>query len=320
MKYKILTIILVLVFTTTLELLSQSRTILVFDLQTNSVDSIIIDISSIDTSKQNDITSFFIGEFNSSIETLEQETPTENLIGPTAKSTRRRKAHLDYDLNSFPLRTSVKTSYIENDTIKNLCSGSIISRRHVLTAGQCHLVNDIDSLLVDSIIVCPGYDNGILNHNFDCTNVTKIYSFKNWHLDEDFVILELSENVGQLTGWLGIGYDNKNSSIENEHLFYKFEYPARYIPNVDSTHFNGDTLYYRYGRAKVFTLTFGDSTFHRIGLQNNHAINGESGGSLISIKNNNTYASHGVLSNGPHSFHSMITNEIFYIINQNNKR
>jgi hypothetical protein len=293
----------------------QSRTILVFDLENGTKDSIIFDVSSIDTSKKSDFTSFYVGNFNSNIETLEQETPMENLPDPAAKSTKRRKVHLDYNLNSFPIRTSVKVSYIENGSVNNLCSGSFISKRHILTAAHCHMKKNEDSLLFDSLNVCPVFDNGTPNENFGCSSVSKIYSFKNWSTDEDFVILELKQSIGQQTGWLGIGYESSHTVLEEEHIFYNFTYPSNYDPNIDPRRFNGDSIYYRYGRANVFKFNSGDSTYYKVGMFKNHGIGGESGHSLIGVRNDQLYTSYGVGTFATHTFYSMINHEIYYIIN-----
>lgn len=294
----------------TISLKAQIDTVLVFDLSAGHVDSMIVDFSEVDTTLIQDATKHFIGTFNESIELLEVDYQIADLATPLANSTARRKVNLDYDLNKFPIRTSVKTSYYENDTIKDLCSGSIISKRHILTSAHCHLYRDSNDLFFDSILVCPVYDNALPNTNFPCHLVSKVYALKDWNpYGEDFVVLEMEENIGLSTGWLGIGYDDDDDSIE-EKLYYKFAYPADSLPGLDSIGYNGDTLYYRYGEAKVYK--FSGNNF--IGFAHNVALPGESGSSIVMVDNSESYISYGVLTFATHSFHNRITNRIFHVL------
>ena len=304
MNNKKISLFLLLAFFSLLHLNAQNKTMLVFDLANGTLDS--ISNISIDTSIQFDNTPFYIGDFNSNVQLLEQDAPVENVY-PNTQFTYKKKAALDFELNSYPIRTSVKIFYIENGVLNNLCSGSFISKKHILTAAHCLSEINTNTLLLDSIVVCPVYDNGNTNPNFTCTNASKVYFFKDWVVaGEDFAILELEEPLGMLTGWISIGFDETNNQFTDD-IFYKFTYPSIFIPPIDSTEYNGDTLYYNYGKIDIIDDYF-------IGVSNTSGIVGESGSSLIRVLNNEQYISHGVLTYSNNLRHSKITREIFYFL------
>jgi V8-like Glu-specific endopeptidase len=280
---------------------TQNKTIVIYDLKNQTIDSIRNIV--IDSTIQQKTTTYHIGNFNSNITILEQTPPTQNVVS-NGQFTLKRKAALDYDLNTYPIRTSVKIFYMENDTLKQRCSGSMISSKHLLTAAHCYSQNDTFISQFDSLYICPVYNDGTFNPNFNCSFVQKAYFIKDWTSLEDIGILELENAIGYTTGWLGIGFNNTGNIFTNE-IFYKFSYPSAYIPFIDSIVYNGDTLYYNYGKVQLMQ--------NYIGVPQLRGIPGESGSSIIHIQNNQLYTSYGVLSYSNNLQHSKLNNEIFHL-------
>ncbi len=282
---------------------AQERTVQVFDLQSHTVDS--LKNFPFDSTKLNDRTAYNRGITDTLTEMLNQSPPEYNLYTGSL-FTRKKQASLDYDISKYPLRTSVKISYQQNDTLVSDCSGSMVSRKHVLTAAHCVSGINSNTMLFDSLFVCPVFDNGHPNAGFPSSYVRKVFLFKNWNLlTGDFAILELEQTIGDMTGWISIGFDDSDTSLL-EGIYYKFSWPARTIPALDSAEYNGDTMYYNYGKIDI-------TNDYQIGIRHTNAISGESGSSLIKVENNLNYTSYGVLTFSNDLVHSRIDNWKYYI-------
>ncbi len=282
-----------------LKVVGQQRPVLVVDLTNGSVDSI-TDIS-VNQLLTKDKTDFYVGLGTNGFATLDMQTPTTNVFNNTSFSMLSPTSD-EYMLNEFPISTSVLFSRIEDGVDLPNCSGSMISKRHVLTAAHCvaSLFPLSDSLVVDSLRVSPVFNNGESHPVFGTSLVNKVYFFRDWDLEgDDIAVLELQDPIGIQTGWISVGFNQNETELINHH-YYKFSYPK------DSGFgFNGDTLYTNYGSISYATGDY-------IGINGAQGFGGQSGSSLIHTENGVTYTSYGTATWAAQFRHAYFKNWHFY--------
>ncbi len=286
----------------------QQKIVYVYDMQSGTLDS--ITNITFDPTITAETTDHYTGNYNNNIEQFAQTVPSTGVY-PNTKFTYRRHVSDSFDLTNYPIRTTTKMFWIDEDTLKSIGSGNMISNQHLLTS----VVNFIDysgnrnEVVTDSVLVCPTYDNGVTNSSFQCSYVSKIYFFKDWTNGNAMAIAELSEPIGAETGWVGVGF-NEDDSFFEQGVYYRFAYPDGYFPFLGATTvYNGDTLNYQYGHVDFTSPEF-------LGVKMVTGYPGESGSNLLHLENNVTYTSYGTLLYSGNLRHSRIVDWVFYSFKQ----
>ncbi|MFT5229946.1 MAG: hypothetical protein ACI8YO_002478 [Gammaproteobacteria bacterium] len=300
--FKSLVVVSLILFS--IALFSQNKPIYVYDYETGILDS--LPIIEFDTLLTSGVTEFHIGDYNSDVADLSLIAPTEGVY-PGGNFTLKRRIEDSYTLQDYPIRTSLKISSVLDGEVSSRCSGSMISKRHVLSSAHCYVDNENNVFENDILSVNPIYNNGEIDAVFGSTLVSKIYFTKDWNFQgDDFAILELAEPTGLETGWVSVGF-NDNTEELFDGIFYKYSYPNVTLIPIDTNEYNGDTLYFNYG-----ILDF-ESTYS-IGVSGAVAVPGESGSSIIKVSETTEYTSYGVLSFSSNLSHQRFTNNSFHAI------
>jgi len=300
MKY----ILIILMFLITADLIGQPDTIVVYNVRTQSVD--FIPPVAFDSTITFESTSFSIGAMGHKVP-LDLEPPVDNLLEGT-QFTELARAELFFDVTTYPARTAVKLFAWRNDTLRDSCSGTMVSENLVLTAAHCIIRHN--EWRQDSLLAAPAFDNGKFQHDIPKSIVKNYYLFKTFyegHAWDDIALLELRDPIGFETGWQGIAF-NTNTTFFTENVFHKFSYPAVPHPFDTTRVYNGDTLYYNYGLIDFISYNNGEF----IGLSNvSFGIPGQSGSSLF-YTNNHEYYAFGVLNFPTFFRHYLINQNVFY--------
>ena len=264
-----------------------------------------------------DTTSTSIGEFENNIR-LPNYFPKENLYNHS-EFTRLEPAADFFDLTNYPIRTAVRMFRYQNDSLKGACSGIMVSENMVLTAAHCLIsINSVthndgsrERIRIwsgDSIFVSPAYNDGKNQKLLPNAFAINYYIFKNYYdnLRSDIALMELAKPIGRQLGWIGLAYA-EDTVLMNQKVLHKLSYPRIANPYDSTEIFNGDTLYYNFGKADFSRY----SQYEWIEVKGTQGIPGQSGSSLF-FESNNRYYTVGVLNTATDLHHQGITPNSFY--------
>jgi Secretion system C-terminal sorting domain/Trypsin len=283
---------------------AQPDTIIVYTISTQTIDTIL------PVSFNPNIT---FDNTNSSIGSLGNQT-TLNLISPTTNLFSNSnfsdvaRAELFFNLTDYPVRTATRLFYYNNGIMSGYCSGMMVSKDFVLTAGHCAYSYFNQAWEYDSILVAPAYNNGILQPLLPYSMVEKVYIFKTFYDSnnfDDIALLQLRQPIGQQTGWVGMAFSSDTSYFTGK-VFHKLSYPSIASPFDSTKVYNGDTLYYNYGFInKLPPTSLGINSPQALGIP------GQSGSSFF-YTNNTDYYLFAVFSFSSLYRHYQIDQNVFY--------
>ena len=274
---------------------------IVYDVQAQTVS--VIPPSLFDTSIAFEQTPFSVGSLPGQT-SLSLTPPVSNLFSGSGFSDIAR-AELFFNVTDYPIRTAVTLRRYNNDTLSAGCSGILVGKNLVLTAGHCIWYGG--TWKSDSFLIAPAFDNGILQPGLPSSVVKKYYLFKSYYdgnLQMDYALLELKESIGDQIGWVGMAF-HKDTSFYSTHVFHKLSYPGRANPCFPKKIYNGDTLYYNYGKIS------NSGSYLIVPGTEACGIPGQSGGSFFYTDNSNYY-SVGIHIYSVNYIHHKIFNNVFY--------
>ncbi len=223
----------------------------------------------------------------------------------TSQCSFSRRSMIDSNFtNKFPFKANVKLKvYIKGK--EHNASGTMIAPNIVLTSA--HVIYSEKYKWTDSVIVISNYHDKMKNIQ---SKSIKFYIFKdyfdNQNMKYDLGLLILNDNIGEITGFLGIGFNNNSSFYTQTGFFYHLSYPSKsFIPSEKGL-YNGQKQYFNYGRFDKFIRTYDWVRYKQ------SAPKGESGSSAFVVKDS-LFIIYGVLSMGNSSF-VLFTKDKYYAI------
>lgn len=260
---------------------------------------------SYDLNKTSGSTQLHFGQMPQMVVPLEK--PTKNLTEGTS-FTKPLVAKDRYSMENYPMSTTIKLFKTAGDNLRDQCTGTMVSPKHVLTSAHCMLEPYSTNVVVEDLVIYAGYDVSVDSAEQIKANVTNAYFIDEWNIGEgdDQVLLELDNNLGFYTGWVSFGYEEDDEFFRASN-FHKFSYPTYNTP-YNNYPFNGDTLYYSYGAIDYVVDDFLGVVGHLTGA------GGESGSSIIYTNNEDVYTSYGVLTWVGYYNHSRFNAERFHAL------
>ena len=199
-----------------LSLRAQDNTILVYDPQTQEVDTI-------QPFTPTDTVSGFMPHGMGTLPGWEALDNVETPVGFSGTALQRPpRAASTYDLNDFPVRAAGELRWVDGDSTRAHCSAQLVGPWHVLTASHCLRQMFGGEWMTGQMDFDPVFDDGMPS-TLGSAHAVRYYA--PLQPERDNALIELDHPLGADLGWIGLGFTTDPAYFD-DHIVHKFCYPG----------------------------------------------------------------------------------------------